>query len=119
VARGARVIEKHFTLDRSMEGPDHVASIEPDELKAMVDGIRKIEVALGDGLKQPTAAEREISKVVLKRIVAAKPIPCGKVIADDDICVKRNNVGLPADAWDVVVGTKARRAFVVDEGIEL
>lgn len=119
VARGACVIEKHFTLDRSMEGPDHVASIEPDELKAMVDGIRKIEVALGDGLKQPTAAEREISKVVLKRIVAAKSIPCGKVIDDDDICVKRNDTGLPASAWDILVGTKARRDYGVDEGIEI
>ena len=119
VARGAQVIEKHFTLDRSMEGPDHLASTEPKEFKKMVKAIRNVEKAFGTGIKEPTIGEREISKVVLKRIVARKPISAGMMIKEDDICVKRNNTGLPASAWDIVVGTKARKNFAADEGIEI
>ena len=119
VARGAKVIEKHFTLDCNMEGPDHLASTEPDEFKKMVDSIRNVEKALGTGLKEPTAAERDISKVVLKRIVANKLINEGDVITEDSIAVKRSENGLPASAWDIIVGTKARRTFNVDEGIEI
>ena len=119
VARGAKVIEKHFTLDKNMEGPDHKASTEPDEFKAMVDAIRHIEVALGSGLKQPTANEQEISKVVLKRIVAKKDIQAGNIITENDICVKRNDVGLSASNWDVVIGSVAHKDYHVDEGIEL
>ncbi len=119
VARGAQVIEKHFTLDRSMEGPDHLASTEPKEFKKMVEAIRNVEKAFGTGIKEPTIGEREISKVVLKRIVARKPISAGMMIKEDDICVKRNNTGLPASAWDIVVGTKARKNFAADEGIEI
>lgn len=119
VARGAKVIEKHFTLDCNMEGPDHLASTEPDEFKKMVDSIRNVEKALGTGLKEPTAAERDISKVVLKRIVANKLINEGDIITEDSIAVKRSENGLPASAWDIIVGTKARRTFTVDEGIEI
>ena len=119
VARGAQVIEKHFTSDRSMEGPDHLASTEPKEFKKMVEAIRNVEKAFGTGIKEPTIGEREISKVVLKRIVARKPISAGMMIKEDDICVKRNNTGLPASAWDIVVGTKARKNFAADEGIEI
>ena len=119
VARGAKVIEKHFTLDRSMEGPDHKASTEPDEFKTMVSAIRNVEVALGNGIKSPTEAEQEISKVVLKRIVARKDIAKGQVIHEDDICVKRNDVGLPANAWDMILGCKANKDYKKDEGIEL
>jgi len=119
VARGAQLIEKHFTLDRSMEGPDHLASTEPKEFKKMVEAIRNVEKAFGTGIKEPTIGEREISKVVLKRIVARKPISAGMMIKEDDICVKRNNTGLPASAWDIVVGTKARKNFAADEGIEI
>lgn len=119
VARGAQVIEKHFTLDRSMEGPDHLASTEPKEFKKMVEAIRNVEKAFGTGIKEPTIGEREISKVVLKRIVARKPISAGMMIKEDDICVKRNKTGLPASAWDIVVGTKARKNFAADEGIEI
>ena len=119
VARGAEIIEKHFTLDRNMDGPDHLASTEPDEFKKMVDAIRNIEVSLGTGLKKPTNAEKEISKVVLKRIVAKRVIAEGETITADDICVKRNENGLPASAWDIIVGTKARKKFNVDEGIEI
>lgn len=119
VARGAKVIEKHFTLDKNMDGPDHVASTEPAEFKAMVDAIRTVEVALGNGMKQPTEAEREISKVVLKRIVAKREIEVGKVIEETDLCLKRNDVGLPASAWNLIVGTKARKHYLIDEGIEI
>lgn len=118
VARGAQVIEKHFTLDRTMEGPDHVASTEPEEFKRMVDAIRNVEKALGTGIKEPTLAEKEISQVVLKRIVANRIIPKGKVIEAADITVKRNQTGLPAKAWDFVVGTKARKDYSENEGIE-
>jgi N-acetylneuraminate synthase/N,N'-diacetyllegionaminate synthase len=118
-ARGAGVIEKHFTLDRNMEGPDHKASMEPKAFKEMVQAIRHIETALGNGVKQPTKAEKKISKVVLKRIVAKRDIRVGQVIKEEDICVKRNNAGLPANAWDIILGTAARRDYKVDEGIEI
>lgn len=117
VAMGARVVEKHFTLDKNMEGPDHKASSTPDEFKEYVKAIRDIELAMGSGEKVPTKVEKEISKVVLKRIVAKKPIKEGKVIAEDDICVKRNDVGLPCNKWDIIVGTQARKDYAVDEGI--
>lgn len=119
VARGAIIIEKHFTLDCNMEGPDHLASTEPEEFKKMVDSIRNIEKALGTGIKQPTAAEKDISKVVLKRIVAKQTIHEGETITEQSICVKRNEKGLPASAWDIIIGTKARRTFDTDEGIEI
>lgn len=119
VARGAGVIEKHFTLDKNMEGPDHKASTEPAEFKAMVESIRHIESALGSGVKQPTKAEQIISQVVLKRIVARREIKFGQVISEEDICVKRNDIGVPANAWDIIVGTVARKDYHVDEGIEI
>lgn len=118
VARGAKIIEKHFTLDTYMEGPDHLASTEPDEFKKMVDSIRNIEVCLGDGVKQPSSDEKEISKVVLKRIVAKRPIISGQIISSDDISVKRSDRGIPGYAWDLVVGTKANKNYMTDEGIE-
>lgn len=119
VAMGAKVIEKHFTLDKNMEGPDHRASSEPEEFAALVREIRNIEIALGNGKKEVTKVEKGISKVVLKRIVAKKPIREGQVISEGDICVKRNDVGLACNKWDLVIGTKARRNYVIDEGIEL
>ena len=118
VARGATIIEKHFTLDKNMDGPDHKASMEPDEFSCMVDCIRHIESAIGDGQKIPTKTEDEISKVVLKRIVASREIMLGDFITEADICVKRNDAGLPAKVWDFVVGTKANKYYKVDEGIE-
>jgi N-acetylneuraminate synthase/N,N'-diacetyllegionaminate synthase len=119
VARGAVIIEKHFTLDRNMEGPDHKASMEPEEFRRMTEAVRNIEKALGTGIKQPTIAEKEIAKVVLKKIVAKRTIPKGKIIEEEDICVKRSGTGLPAAAWDILIGTCARRDFRADEGIEL
>ena len=117
VSLGAVVIEKHITLDRNMKGPDHLASTEPDEFKRMVDSIRNIECALGTGFKQPTDSEIEISKVVMKRIVAKRTILKGQTITEDDICLKRSSDGLPANAWNIIIGTEAKRNFKIDEGI--
>lgn len=119
VTMGATIIEKHFTLDRRMEGPDHIASTEPDEFRKMVDSIRNVEKAIGTGAKEPTSTEKEISKVVLKRIVAKRTIKEGKIIENADICVKRNENGLPAREWDTVIGKRANRRYDIDEGIEL
>lgn len=119
VAMGAKVIEKHFTLDKNMEGPDHKASADPKEFADLVKEIRNIEMAMGDGKKEATEVEKEISKVVLKRIVAKHPIKEGKIITEEDICVKRNSCGLPCDKWDILVGTKAKKNYMTDEGMEL
>ena len=119
VALGARVIEKHFTLDKNMEGPDHKASSNPEEFKQLVADIRNIELSMGDGRKQPTVGEKEISKVVLKRIVAKQPIEKGHIICEADVCIKRNDDGLPAKYWDLVIGMQANRKYECDEGITL
>lgn len=119
VAKGATVIEKHFTLDSNMEGPDHLASTEPDEFKKMVESIRNIEKALGDGKKVPTNDEINISKVVLKRIVAIKEIKKGETIKEDMIACKRSENGEPARNWDLVVGSVANKDYSIDEGINL
>lgn len=119
VARGAAIIEKHFTLDKHLTGPDHLASTEPKDFKLMVDAIRNVEKCLGNGIKEPSDAEKEISKVVLKRIVAKKAICEGDIILESDLCVKRNDSGLPASAWDMIIGTRARKNYIIDEGIEI
>lgn len=117
VALGACVIEKHFTLDKNMEGPDHQASSTPEEFAELVKNIRELEIALGDGKKQAVQTEKEISKVVLKRIVAKRPIKKGKKITEEDVCVKRNNTGLLANKWDILIGTRAIKNYEVDEGV--
>lgn len=117
VAMGAKVIEKHFTLDKNMEGPDHKASLSPKEFASLVKEIRNIENAMGDGKKVPTIIEKEISKVVLKRIVAKRVITKGEIITEDAICVKRNVFGLSCDKWDDVIGMKAQKDYQIDEGI--
>ena len=119
VAMGATVIEKHFTLDKNMSGPDHKASSSPEEFRELVDSIRYIEKTLGDGQKVPTSAEKEISKVVLKRIVAKRALKANQVITEDDICVKRNDIGALCSQWDMVIGTRARKDYNVDDGIEI
>lgn len=119
VALGACVIEKHFTLDKKMEGPDHLASSSPEEFKFLVDSIRDMEKAMGDGNKIPTEVEKEISDLVLKRIVARKEIKKGQILTEDDLFVKRNNCGLMARNWDLVIGTKAKKDYMKDEGIIL
>ena len=119
VAMGAEIIEKHFTLDQNMEGPDHKASLNPEELKAMVSAIRHIEQALGDGIKRPNASEVEISKVVLKSIVAKTPVKKGDTLTSDNITIKRAGSGIPAAHWDMIVGTKALHDFDIDEPIRI
>lgn len=117
VAMGAEIIEKHFTLDRNMEGPDHKASLEPNELKDMVLKIRNVEMALGDGIKRPNASEKSISKVILKSIVAKRPISQGDVLTEDMLAVKRASYGIQAKYWDMVVGTTAVKNYIIDEPI--
>lgn len=117
VALGAEVIEKHFTLDRGMEGPDHLASLDPVELRRMVEAIRNIEQALGDGIKRPNASELAIAPVVRKTIVAAREIACGEVFTEENLTVKRADGGLPAELWDVVVGRKADRNYSADQPV--
>lgn len=119
VAMGAKILEKHFTLDRNMEGPDHAASLSPEELEAYVRAIRNIEEALGSGEKEPTDVEKNISNVVLKKIVAKRPIKKGAIILEEDICVKRNDQGVSCKMWDKVIGIKATKDYLVDEGIEV
>ncbi len=115
VAMGARVIEKHFTLDRDMEGPDHKASLEPDELKAMVSGIRNIEKALGNGIKKPTPSEKPNIEVARKSIVAARDIQKGELFSENNITVKRPGSGITPMRWDEIVGRVAQRDYKADE----
>jgi N,N'-diacetyllegionaminate synthase len=119
VALGASVIEKHITLDRTLPGPDHRASVEPQELKALVRGIRNIEKALGDGQKKPMQSELENIAAVRKSLVAAEPIEQGAMFTSDNLTVKRPGTGLSPMCWDDVVGTKAKRCYAQDELIEL
>lgn len=119
VALGARVIEKHFTLDKNMDGPDHMASTEPSEFRKMVDEIRDVERALGNGVKRPTKSENNISTVVKKRIVAARDIACGEQFSGENLTVKRSEKGLPASDWDRVIGRRAQSDLRADQGIEL
>lgn len=119
VALGAEIIEKHFTLDRKMEGPDHIASTEPEEFKRMVKQIRNIESAMGDGVKQMTSSEKEIKKVVTKRIVASKTISQGDVFSEDNVCVKRSDEGEIAPMWDSIMGRRSTKKYNVDQGISI
>lgn len=119
VALGATVIEKHFTLDRNMEGPDHKASLEPDELKFMVDSIRNIELALGDGMKQPAESEKKNMAVARKSIIASKNIKEGESFTEDNITVKRPGDGISPMRWFDVIGKVAPKDFEEDELIEL
>ena len=119
VAMGAKVIEKHFTLDCNMEGPDHKASLEPHQLKAMVDAIRNVEEAIGSAEKHATASETPNKEVARKSIVAARAIAQGEVLTVANITVKRPGNGISPMLWDSVIGTKAKRDFIYDELIEL
>ena len=119
VAMGASVIEKHFTLDRNMEGPDHKASLEPQELKQMVDSIRHIEAALGSGDKKPSPSEKKNMAVARKSIVAAARIKAGDILTEENITVKRPGNGICPMRWKEVLGTRAVRDFEEDELIEI
>lgn len=119
VAIGAEVVEKHFTLDKSLPGPDHVASLEPDELKAMVKAIRNIEQALGDGEKKVTESESKNIVIARKSIVAAKDISKGEILTEQNITTKRPGNGINPMRWEEVLGTRAIRDFSEDELIEI
>lgn len=119
VALGAVVVEKHFTLDRDLPGPDHRASLVPEELFAMISAIRNIEEALGDGVKRPTDSEVENICVARKSLVAAKVIRAGEPFTDVNVTAKRPGFGLSPMRWDEIMGRIAHRDFVPDEMIEL
>jgi len=116
-AMGASVIEKHFTLDRNMEGPDHKASLEPDELKAMVTAIRNIEKALGDGIKRASPSEIKNIAVARKSIVAARSINAGEIFTADNLAIKRPGNGINPMRWDEILGKEASRDYAEDEVI--
>ncbi len=118
-AFGAAVIEKHFTLDKNMEGPDHKASLEPDELKAMVTAVRNIEKAMGDGEKKVSRSEAKNKPIARKSIVAARPIQAGEEFTAENLTTKRPGDGISPMRWYEVLGTKACRDFAEDEKIEL
>lgn len=119
VALGAQIIEKHFTLDKNMDGPDHKASLEPGELKAMVSAIRNIEQSLGNGTKIMTASEKQNAPIARKSIVAACHINEGDVFTSENITTKRPGSGISPMQWYKVLGQVAKRDFLEDEMIEL
>jgi len=119
VAMGAAMIEKHFTLDRNLPGPDHQASLEPAELMAMVRAIRNIELALGDGIKRLTPSEIKNKPVVRKSLIASRNIKAGESFTVENITTKRPGTGISPMRWDEVLGSIAPRDFLMDELIEL
>ena len=119
VAMGAEIIEKHFTLDKTLPGPDHVASLEPQELKAMVESIRNIEKAKGTGIKQVSSSEKKNIAIARKSIIAALDIKAGEAFTEENLTVKRPGNGINPMRWDEVIGQVAKRDFVEDELIEL
>ena len=118
-ALGAVIIEKHFTLDRNMEGPDHRTSLEPDELARMVRGIRNIEKAMGSGVKAPSPSEKKNLAAARKSIVARTTIRAGETLTEENLTVKRPGTGISPMRWNEVIGQKAVRDFEEDERIEL
>ena len=120
VALGATVIEKHFTLDRNMKGPDHRASLEPEELYEMVKGIRNIEKAIaGSGLKEPSKSELKNKEIARKSIVASRDIEKGEIFTEFNIAVKRPGGGISPMKWDEIMGQKATFPIKSDEFIQL
>ena len=112
---GASCIEKHFTLNCNMEGPDHKASLEPDQLREMVKAIRNIELALGNGIKKPSKSELPNIQIVRKSIIAKTKIKKGDVLKENNLAVKRPGGGISPMKWDDVVGTKATKDYKEDE----
>lgn len=119
VALGATVIEKHFTLSRDLEGPDHKASLEPNELKQMVQYIRNIEKALGNGVKIPSENEKKNIAIVRKSIVAARNIVRGEKFTEDNITTKRPATGISPMQWEDIIGKEASKDFLQDEQIKI
>jgi N-acetylneuraminate synthase len=118
-ALGACVIEKHFTMDRNLPGPDHRASMEPDELRKMIAMIRTVESALGDGRKLPAACEATVASVARRSIVAARPIPAGTILKDADLALRRPGTGIPPSQLPSLVGRKTRRPIEASELLNL
>ena len=114
-ALGATVIEKHFTLDKSYIGPDHAASLEPSELKAMVKYIRNIEQAMGSNIKKPSLSEKKNIKIVRKSIVAKKIIRKGELFSKDNLIIKRPGTGISPMKWDTLIGKKALKSYAEDD----
>ena len=112
---GAAIIEKHFTLDKNMEGPDHKASLEPHELKAMVQAIRNIEIALGNGIKKPSPSELKNKPIARKSIVAARNIRKGESFTEEILTVKRPGDGISPMRWNKVIGQVAQKDYKEDE----
>jgi N,N'-diacetyllegionaminate synthase len=112
---GASIIEKHFTLDKTMDGPDHEASLEPEELKEMVTSIRNIEKALGSSEKKPSPSESSNIKVVRKSIIANQNIKKGDLLTDKNIAVKRPGGGISPMQWDEIIGAAASKDYNADE----
>jgi N-acetylneuraminate synthase len=120
VALGASVIEKHFTLDNTMEGPDHAASLEPQQLKEMVKAIRNIEQAIsGDGLKKPSASEMKNIEIARKSIVASTSISEGETFTEENLTIKRPGTGISPMKWDDVIGRAASKDYSTDDLIEI
>jgi N,N'-diacetyllegionaminate synthase len=119
VSLGAKIIEKHFTLDRKMSGPDHACSLTPHELKSMIQSIRNVELALGDGEKKATMSELRNINVVRKSIVASKKILAGEVLTVDNVTTKRPGIGISPMEWHSVIGSVATKNFDIDEMISL
>lgn len=118
VALGASVIEKHFTLDRTLPGPDHAASLEPDELKAMVSSIRNIELALYDSVKKPSPSEMKNILIARKSIVAKRPIEKGESFSEDNLTAKRPGTGISPMEWDNILGRKSDARYKTDDLIQ-
>ena len=117
-AMGATVIEKHFTLNRNFPGPDHSASLEPDELKLMVSAIRNIELAMGDGIKRPSNSEKENLLIVRKSIVAKRKIKAGDLFSKNNITTKRPGIGISPMKWDSIIGSRASKEYMIDDIIK-
>ena len=115
VALGATIIEKHFTLDRNMVGPDHKASLEPDELRKMVQSIRNIELAMGNGIKKPSNSEMKNMAIARKSIVAKKDIKMGEVLSEDNLAIKRPGNGISPMNWEEIIGSKAKRDYAPED----
>jgi N,N'-diacetyllegionaminate synthase len=118
VAMGATVIEKHFTLDRTLPGPDHVASLEPYELKAMVTAIHNIEKVMGDGIKKPSKSEKKNIPIVRRSILAKTAIKKGEIFTEENLAIKRPGTGISPMEWDAYIGKPAEREYQVDELIQ-
>jgi N-acetylneuraminate synthase/N,N'-diacetyllegionaminate synthase len=115
VARGAYVIEKHFTLDKNLPGPDHRASLEPEDLRKMIQSIRNVEKALGNGVKRPRRCELEIRKIARKSLVAVVDIKAGSTIARDMISIKRPGTGIEPKYYGRLIGKKSRKFIRKDQ----